>query len=81
MTPVVFTKEQCVGCDATKRKFAKYDNLEVTYKAALEPENFEYISTLGHRQAPVVIVLDPSGEIVDHWSGYRPNKIEEHFGK
>lgn len=31
---------------------------------------------LGHLQAPVVIVTDQYAEVVDHWSGLRPDKIK-----
>lgn len=36
---------------------------------------------LGYMQAPVVLVLDLEGNIIDHWSGFRPDKLEEYSEK
>lgn len=73
---VVYTKPGCVQCNATYRALDKkgieYSSIDVS----VAPEDLEKIRALGYMQAPVVAkYLD--GEVVDHWSGFRPDKIDE----
>ncbi|WP_068059358.1 glutaredoxin-like protein NrdH [Nocardia xishanensis] len=67
----VYSKPNCVQCDATVRKL---DQLGATYVKVDVTEDIEALETIraiGYSQAPVVV----AGE--DHWSGYRPHRIEE----
>lgn len=66
----VYSKPSCVQCTATYRKL---DENGVEYKVVdimQDPDAFEYVKSLGHLQAPVVV----AGE--DHWSGFDPNKLD-----
>lgn len=66
----VYSKPSCVQCTATYRKL---DENGVEYKVVdimQNPDAFEYVKSLGHLQAPVVVVGD------DHWSGFDPNKLD-----
>lgn len=66
----VYSKPSCVQCTATYRKL---DENGVEYKVVdimQNPDAFEYVKSLGHLQAPVVV----SGE--EHWSGFDPNKLD-----
>lgn len=69
MDITVYSKPLCVQCDATKRALDKadiaYELVDVTEDAAA----LEKIKALGYLQAPVVIAG------VDHWSGFRPEKL------
>lgn len=71
MTVTVYTKPSCVQCTATYRaldsKGVEYEVIDLT-----EDENaLETVKQLGYQQAPVVITDG------DHWSGFRPDKIDE----
>lgn len=67
----VFTRPSCVQCTATYRaldaKGIEYEVIDVSEDA----QALEEVKALGYLQAPVVIVDS------DHWSGFRPDKIEE----
>lgn len=66
----VYSKPSCVQCTATYRKL---DENGVEYKVVdimQNPDAFEYVKSLGHLAAPVVV----AGE--DHWSGFDPNKLD-----
>ncbi|KRE61811.1 NrdH-redoxin [Arthrobacter sp. Soil736] len=71
MTITVYTKPGCVQCDATERaldkKAIEHRNVDITTDA----QALERIKALGYMQAPVVVTDH------DHWSGFRPDKIEE----
>lgn len=71
MTVTVYTKPACVQCNATYRALDKkgipYNSVDVSQ----DPEALERLKSLGYMQAPVVVAGD------DHWSGFRPDKIEE----
>ena len=71
MTVTVYTKPSCVQCNATYRaldsKGIEYETLDVSEDAAA----LEQVKALGYMQAPVVITDG------DHWSGFRPDKIDE----
>jgi glutaredoxin-like protein NrdH len=71
MTVTVYTKPACVQCNATYRAL---DKKGITYQSvdiSQDPEALDRLRALGYMQAPVVITDQ------DHWSGFRPDKIEE----
>lgn len=67
---VVYTKPSCGQCTATKRALDKnkvvYDLIDIS----VDEEARDYVMSLGHLQAPVVVAGD------DHWSGFRPERIK-----
>ncbi len=67
---VVYTKNNCVQCNATKRALGKYglDFEEINLDA--DGEALEAVKELGYLQAPVVMA---NGE---HWAGFRPDKLK-----
>ena len=71
MAITVYTKPSCVQCTATYRaldsKGIEYQVLDLTE----DPSALEQVKSLGYLQAPVVITDE------DHWSGFRPDKIDE----
>jgi glutaredoxin-like protein NrdH len=71
-TITVLSKPACVQCTATYRRLdacgIEYEILDMSVDATALAQAKE----LGYLQAPVVIV---AGE--DHWSGFRPDKIDE----
>lgn len=68
----VYTKPACVQCNATFRtlnqKGIAYESVDISS----DPEALEQVRDLGYMQAPVVVTSEG-----DHWSGYRPDKLEE----
>lgn len=69
MAVTVYTKPNCVQCDATKRQM---DKLGVEYATVDITENLEaydMIISKGFQAAPVVITD------TDAWSGFNPAKI------
>ena len=71
MSITVYTKPSCVQCTATYRaldsKGIEYEVLDLSQ----DPAALEQVKALGYLQAPVVITDE------DHWSGFRPDKIDE----
>ena len=71
MKVTVYTKPACVQCNATYKALDKagvaYDVIDIS----VDPEARDYVMALGYLQAPVVVTDD------DHWSGFRPDKIDE----
>lgn len=68
-TITVYTKPNCVQCNATYRAL---DNKGITYTTvdlSVDEDALEAVKALGYMQAPVVVTAD------DHWSGFRPDKI------
>lgn len=74
MTTIVYSKPSCVQCNATCRALTKegieYRVVDVTKDEAA----LAHVLALGYQQVPVVET--PTGE---HWSGFRPDLIAEHF--
>jgi glutaredoxin-like protein NrdH len=69
MSVTVYSKPACVQCTAT---YTKLDNLGINYDVidiSQDQEAREYVMSLGHLAAPVVIAGD------DQWAGYNPDKI------
>ena len=70
MTITVYSKPACVQCTATYRALDKLDTDYTVVDISEDADARDYVMSLGHLQAPVVIV---DGE---HWSGYRPDRIK-----
>ncbi|MDO4607049.1 MAG: glutaredoxin-like protein NrdH [Bowdeniella nasicola] len=70
MSITVFSKPNCVQCDATYRALNKngleYTVVDITQDA----EALANVKALGYVQAPVVFADG------DHWSGFRPDRIK-----
>lgn len=67
----VYSKPACVQCNSTYRALDKKGIPFVKVDISEDPKALERIRALGYMQAPVVMAGD------DHWSGFRPDKIEE----
>lgn len=68
---IVLSKPSCVQCNATYRAL---DSKGIKYRVIDMSEDttaLEKAKSLGYAQAPVCITEDG-----DHWSGFRPDKIE-----
>ena len=71
MSITVYTKPSCVQCNATYRAL---DAAGIEYDIRDLSEDLvalEQVKALGYMQAPVVVTDE------GHWSGFRPDKIEE----
>ncbi len=71
MAITVYTKPSCVQCNATYRAL---DSKGIEYEIhdlSEDPVALEQVKALGYLQAPVVVTDE------DHWSGFRPDKIDE----
>lgn len=77
MNVTVYSKPLCVQCDATKRALNKqgseYDVIDLTEDASA----LEKVKELGFAQAPVVVVSDESGSVLESWSGFVPGKVKK----
>ena len=70
MSITVYSKPNCVQCNATYRALDKqgleYEVVDLTQDA----EAMESVKALGYQQAPIVFADG------DHWAGFRPDKIK-----
>lgn len=77
MNATVYSKPACTQCNATYRALDKkgfpYRSIDVSKDEAAR----EHSMSFGYMQAPVVVV-EKDGEVIDHWSGFNPEKIAEH---
>ena len=86
----LYSKERCVQCAASERELKKVGvNFEedghrivlgetvYIHADATTDENREFALGLGYMQAPVMTVV-VDGVLTDHWSGFIPEKIQEH---
>ncbi|MEH0110593.1 glutaredoxin domain-containing protein [Tersicoccus sp. MR15.9] len=71
----VMSQPSCVQCTATYRALDKkglpYESIDMTVDA----EAHALAKSFGYMQAPVVVVRDEAGTVLEHWSGMRPDKI------
>lgn len=77
MNTTVYSKKPCVQCNATFRAMDKKGYNYGVIDATNDADVLTFMKELGHMQAPVVVVRDADGEIVDHWSGFNLEKINE----
>ena len=65
----IYTKNNCVQCDATKRMMDKLGVEYETVNISDYPEELDKLIELGYRAAPVVITDN------DSWAGFQPDRI------
>ncbi|BCW61888.1 glutaredoxin-like protein NrdH [Arthrobacter sp. StoSoilB22] len=82
---VVYTKPSCVQCTQTFRMLDRDDIFYTKVDITEDPTARDFITRdtadggLGYLQAPVVYVSAIEGD--EHWSGFRPDLIEQHITK
>ncbi|WLS79907.1 glutaredoxin-like protein NrdH [Erwinia pyri] len=69
MRIIIYTKNNCVQCNATKNAMDKQGLEYQLINLDQQPGEIETLKSLGYRQVPVVMAAG------DHWSGFRPDKI------
>jgi len=67
----VYSKPSCVQCTATYRALDKKGIEYTIFDVSTDENALQTVKELGYMQAPVVVTED------DHWSGFRPDRIEE----
>ncbi|TPG64324.1 glutaredoxin-like protein NrdH [Ewingella americana] len=69
MSIIIYSKPDCVQCNATYRALDKhgiaYEVIDLTKDAVALGQ----VRAMGYQQVPVIVAGD------DHWSGFRPDKI------
>ena len=81
MDITVYSKQSCQQCAATERKLDAFAVQYTAVNIAEYPGAERLVKRLGHQQAPVVVVRDDNGDIIDHWSGFRPDRIKKAVGR
>ena len=67
----VYTTPGCVQCRATLRALERAGLDYETVDLAADPQARDFVMSLGHVAAPVVLTEDR------HWSGFRPDHIDD----
>lgn len=77
MTITVYSKPACVACDATYRKLDKHGIEYTSVNISEDTDALNFVRGLdpSYAAAPVVLVEFKDGTSA-HWSGYRPQHIE-----
>lgn len=70
MSIIVYSKPNCVQCDATYRALTKNGLEYTTVDVSTDAAALQTLTALGYAQAPVVFAGG------DHWSGFRPDRIK-----
>ena len=68
MSIIIYSKPDCVQCNATYRAFDK-QGIDYQVIDPRDQQALNHVKSLGYQQVPVIIAGD------DHWSGFRPDKI------
>lgn len=79
MTITVHTTPACPQCITTKRSLDRRQAQYVTVDLATNETARAYVmNELGHKAAPVVVIQDEDGNVMDHWSGFRPDLLAKY---
>ncbi|CAK9884053.1 MAG: Glutaredoxin-like protein NrdH [Candidatus Erwinia impunctatus] len=69
MRIIIYTKDDCVQCHATKNAMDKRGIGYQLINLDNQPDEADTLRAMGYRQLPVVVTEN------EHWSGFRPDKI------
>ncbi len=76
MSITVYEKSPCPACTQTKKTLDR-SGIEYNKKDILsDDEAFTFVTkTLGYSSAPIVVVRDEEGTIINHWSGFNLDEL------
>lgn len=74
MTITLYTKPACMQCNATKKALDRAGLDYTMVDISQDEEARDHVLSLGYLQAPVVEV---DGDNPSHWSGFRPERINQ----
>lgn len=75
MTIELYSKPACIQCNQSKKTLDKL-GLEYSVTDVTEdPQAYEFVVSLGFRAAPVLIIKDSEGNVLDQWAGFQPEKL------
>ncbi|KQN47294.1 glutaredoxin-like protein NrdH [Rouxiella silvae] len=69
MSIIIYSKPDCVQCNATYRAMDKHGIDYQVVDLTQDAQALMQVRALGYQQVPVIVAGD------DHWSGFRPDKI------
>lgn len=69
MSVTVYSKPNCVQCNATYKALEQHGVPYEVIDLSLDLVSYDAVIGMGYRQVPVVVAG------TDHWSGFRPDKI------
>jgi glutaredoxin-like protein NrdH len=72
MAHTVYSKPACVQCNSTYKKLDKHGIAYTTVDVSEDEDAYAFVQSLGYMQVPVLVTEDG-----DHWSGFKPDRIEE----
>lgn len=72
----VYSKPDCSGCFATKRRLDKNRTTYTLVDMAEDDAARNYVRELGHTSAPVVVLEDGTS-----WAGYNPARLDAIGGR
>jgi len=74
---VVYTLPNCIQCNQTKKLLTKLELEFDTVDLTQNENEYRFVTEqLGYKAAPVIILRDKNGNVVDHWSGFNPEKVD-----
>ncbi|MGE4802744.1 redoxin NrdH [Yersinia hibernica] len=69
MSIIIYSKPDCVQCNATYRALDKQGIAYQVIDLTEDSQALHYVKSLGYQQVPVIVAGD------EHWAGFRPDKI------
>lgn len=72
----VYTQPACQPCRMTKKLLSDLDLRTEEFQAADHLGEFD--ARDAERMAPLVVVFDENDIELDHWTGFRPDRIKEY---
>lgn len=74
-TVTLYTAPRCTDCTAAASTMDKKGITYAPVSLSASPASLDYVKSLGHQRAPVTVIHDEHGAVLDHWAGYRPDKL------
>lgn len=78
MTVELYSKPACVQCTQSKKTLEKLGVEFVESNVVSDEAAYDFVTkTLGYSAAPVLVVKDNDGNVIEHWSGFEPEKLNK----
>ena len=75
MTIELYSKPACIQCNQSKKTLDKLGLSYIVTDVTEDPNALDFVVSLGFRAAPVLIIKDADGNILDKWAGFNPEKL------
>lgn len=76
MTIELYSKPSCIQCTQSAKTLDKLGLSYTKTDVTVDETAYNFVTgELGYKAAPVLVIKDETGKVVNHWAGFQPDRL------